>query len=173
MSYPNQYTPTPQRSAIPKVMGILMIIFGSLAILGGLVGLAMGGEKQFAHIPEWRAFEKVSQTMSIIGFPISILGFVTGICALGYKRVVPKLALVYGVLAMIHTVIAAVINYKYMTAAMDAVVRDAGGFMGEGMGAIKAGMGIGTVIGIVFGLAYPILVLVLLTRPNAKASCVN
>ena len=170
MSYSNQYTPTPQRSAIPKVMGILMIIFGSLAILIGLVGLATGGDKQFAHLEEWRTFEKVTQTLGMIGFPISILGFVTGILAVSYKRIAPTLALVYGVVGLIHTLLNAFVVHKYMRAAMDAAVRDLGGHMDS---AVSGMMGVGVVLGAIIGLSWSVLVMILMTRPGAKASCIN
>jgi hypothetical protein len=170
MNQPYGYTPTPPRSAIPKVIGILMIIFGSLGILAGLIGLASGPDKTFAHIEEWRKFESVTQMLGLIGFPITILGFVTGILAVKYKAIAPKLAAVYGGIGIIHTLVNGIVVYTYMKKAMDAVVGDFGGRMDS---AVQMGMNVGMVFGMIVGLAWPIVILVLMTRPNAKAACVN
>lgn len=168
MNQPYAYTPAPQRSGIPKVIGILMIIFGSLAVLIGLIGLATGPDKQFAHIPEWREFERITTILGFVGMPISILGFITGICAVKYKTIAPKLATVYGLLAMVHTLINAFVVHKYMRAALDAAVRDVGGRIDSSM---NAAMGVGVILGTIIGLAWPIIVLVLMNRPAAKTSC--
>jgi hypothetical protein len=170
MTQPYGYTPTPPRSAIPKVMGILMIIFGSLGILLGLFGLASGPDKTFAHLPEWRAFEDVTKVLGMIQLPITILGFVTGILAVKYKVIAPKLATVYGSIGIVHTLAAAFVTYTYMKKAMDAAIGDLGGRIDS---AVQMGMNVGMVFGLIIGLAYPILVLVLMTRPHAKAACVN
>src|SRR4051812_29447239 len=60
---PNQYVPgfapVARRSPIPKVIGILMIIFGGLALLSNLVGQVMPQDPNFGSLPEWREFDRV------------------------------------------------------------------------------------------------------------------
>ena len=64
----------PGRSGIPKVIGILMIIFGSLGILFGLIGLGAGNSG-------FKTFDTMNLVFNLIGLGISVLHLVGGIPA--------------------------------------------------------------------------------------------
>jgi hypothetical protein len=171
MTYqPYEYAPRPSRSAIPKVVGILMIIMCSLSLVVALIGMAIPEDKQFAHMVEYQTLDKISKTIGLLNLPITLLGFVTGILAVSYKRIAPTLALVYGLLALLHTLVNAFVVYKYSRAFLDAVVADMGGQMDS---TVSAAFGIGTIFGAIIGIAWALVVLLLMTRPNAKLACQN
>jgi hypothetical protein len=164
--------PAPRRSAIPKVIGILMIIFGSLGLLGGLIGLVMPSDKTFNHLQAWKDFERITSIFGIIGLPVSAMQLFTGIMCVKYKVIAPKLALVYGLLAALLTISNAVIMFGFMKPALDAAMREAGGG-GPMAGAMSAGIGVGVIFGTIIGLSWPTVIIALMTRPGAKAACTN
>lgn len=165
------FEPTPRRSSIPKVVGILMIVLCSLGLVGGLIGMAMGQDKNFGHLPEWQKLHDMSRMFGLIQLPISIFGLVTGILAVRYRAVAPKLALGYAGAAALHTVVNAAVMYPITQKAMDAAMGHMGG--SHMSGAVNAGMGIGLVFGLIFGLAWPIVVGTLMSRPGAKTACAH
>jgi hypothetical protein len=160
--------PPPQRSAIPKVIGILMIIFGSIGILGGLVGLAGGGmggsQDLFREIPEFKTWRTIELLTSVMGLAISILQLYAGIRCVGYKANAVGMAKVYAILRMVTEIASAIIVYAWMKPMMEKVTAGSGMNFG---GILGGAMIIGTLI----GLAWPIVVLVLMSRPEAKDAC--
>ena len=90
----------PRRSAIPKVIGILMIVFGSLGILGALVGSLMPTDPQLARLDAWREYEKITHLMGYIGVPVSLFQLIAGIACVKYVKTAPALAMVYGALSV-------------------------------------------------------------------------
>ena len=86
-----------QRSAIPKVIGILMIIFGSLGILGGILGMfdIVKDPPAFRHVAEWQSWKSISHVLAGIGAVFATFELIVGIQALGYKPRAPKLAVIY------------------------------------------------------------------------------
>jgi len=165
----NPYLPQAQapRSAIPKVIGILMIIFGSIGLLSGLVGLASGSNDQFGDIPAFKTFERVSSVFNVVGLFLSGMQLFVGLKCLGYKSNAPSLAKVYGGLAMLVTLVNAVVMFGWLKPALSDMVGD------------ELGGGVGALIGVVFmfttilGLAWPTVIIALMSRPSAKAACVN
>lgn len=144
----------PGRSGIPKVIGILMIIFGSLGILFGLVGLG-GGSSGF------KTFDTMNMVFNLIGLAISVLHLVGGIAAVRYKANAPGLCIMYGAIRIVHALAWAVIVYAWLKPAMSEL---------PGAGAALGAM---VVLGILIGVAWPIVVLALMSRPAAKAACTN
>lgn len=155
-----------QRSGVPKTMGVLMIVFSSLGLLFGLAGLAgdTGDENTrafLAHIDEFKTFETLTKVFGVIGLGISGLHLYAGIRSVGYRRNAPTLAATYAIANIVTTIINLVIVYAWLKPAIDAV---------PGAGAV---FGAAMLVGGVIGVTWPIIVLALMTRPAAKAACVN
>jgi hypothetical protein len=169
-SFVPSHAPRTVRSAIPKVIGILMIIFGSLALLSNLVGQVLPADPNLSSIPAWKEFDRVSKLLGLVQLPVSFLQLFTGIMLVKYKAIGPKLALVYGVLAAVHTIVNLIILQGVMKPAMDSAFEKMGGGSMKGMGAM---VGFGMILGGIIGLAWPTLILILTQRRNAKAACIN
>ena len=75
-----------QRSGIPKVMGILMIIFASLGLLFGLIGLAGSGASAagLKDVPVFKTYSTISMILGVVGLGISGLHRFAGVRAVGY-----------------------------------------------------------------------------------------
>jgi hypothetical protein len=170
-----QYQQQPKRSPIPKVIGILMIIFGGLGILGGLWSLlmssAMSGFSSFGHhsygafgggdtdgFDAVSRFTTFSKFTAFLGLGIAVTQLMAGIALVGYKAKGIKLAVAYAIANMVISVISAIIVFAVLKPAMSRY----------GFGEL---VGIGMMLGTVISLAWPIVVLALVNRPAAKAAC--
>jgi hypothetical protein len=154
---------TGQRSGIPKVIGILMIIFASLGLLGSLIGLAgnSGNSEAFKEIPELKTWGTMSLLFSVIGIAVSALHLVAGINSVKYKAGAPKLALMYALFNIVNNVVQAIVVFAWLKPALSKF---------PGAGDLLGGF---LVIGIILAIIWPTIVLVLMTRPAAKAACTN
>ncbi|MBA2544479.1 MAG: hypothetical protein H0V17_32855 [Deltaproteobacteria bacterium] len=160
--YPNQ----PQRSAIPKVIGILMIIFASLGLLGSLIGLAGGGGNQelFRGIPEYKTWRTIELLLNVIGLAYGALHLYAGVRCVGYKANAPALAKTYAIVAMGVVLVNAILVFAWIKPLMDKAL----GEFGSGAGTMFGGI---MIFATLLGLAWPTIVLILMTRPAAKAAC--
>lgn len=152
------------RSGIPKVMGILMIVFASLGLLFTLIGA--GGPSDTGGL-ESELLDKLKLFANIdliVGLLIGILHLVAGIMSVRYKTNGPKLAIIYGISKIVWTVLSLVLVYAWLIPAMDKL-----GAPGS-VKSVFAGMFV--VIGII-NIIWPVIVLSLMTRPKAKAACTN
>jgi len=153
---------TQGRSGIPKVMGILMIIFASLGLLFGLIGLAgNSGNDAFKDVSAFKTLHTMQLIFGVIGLGISALHLVAGLSAVRYKANAPKLSVAYGALNIISTIAQLVIVYAWLKPALDKV---------PGAGAV---VGATMLFFGVLSVVWPIIVLALMTRPAAKAACTN
>jgi hypothetical protein len=151
-----------QRSGIPKVIGILMIVFASLGLLVSLAGLAgNSAEGVLKEVPEWKTWSTLSMVFGLIGLGISVLHLIGGISAVRYKASAPKLAVTYAVANIASNLAQAIIVFAWLKPALS-----------KFPGAAEA-VGAFLVIGIIIALIWPTIVLVLMTRPSAKEACVN
>lgn len=152
-----------QRSGIPKVVGILMIIFASLGLLFGLIGLA-GSSMNSAllkDVPELKTWGTISMIFGVVGLGISALHLVAGISSVKYKAGAPKLAVMYGTLNIVSNLAQAVIVFAWLKPALSkfpGAAEALGGFL---------------VVGIVIAIIWPTIVLALMTRPAVKEACTN
>ncbi|MEO8700394.1 MAG: hypothetical protein ABI867_10135 [Kofleriaceae bacterium] len=166
----NPYTPSlsplARRSAIPKVIGILMIIFGSIGVVGVLIGQVMPQDPHLTANEGWRDFQKISTVMAVIGLPLALLQLFAGLMLVKYKSSGPKLALAYVILAFINTVANIVVTIKVLQPVMSAME-------GPGGGVMKSAVGFGVVIGAIFGISWLIVIFALTQRKSAKDACVN
>lgn len=161
------------RSSIPKVMGILMIIFASLGLLFGLIGLGgPSGDEVLKSLPEWKTFKTVTMVFTIVGLAQSALHLVAGINAVKYKAGAPKLAMMYSLLAFLVVIANAVATFAWLKPMLVKALENAGGG-GMSASAVGALVGAMVIVGTVLGLIWPTLVLILMSRPGAKAACTN
>jgi hypothetical protein len=169
--YQQPYNRPPMRSAIPKVMGILMIVFGSLGVLGALLGSIMPQDPKLAHLPAWQEYQRIAHLMGYIGIPVSAFQLIVGLICTGYKKTAPKMAMIYGGLSMAHTIANAVVMWGFAKPALNAALNQSGDrAMQDIMG---MAVNFGLVLGTILALVWPTLVLILMSRPRAKAACVN
>lgn len=159
--------PPAKRSAIPKVIGILMIIFAGLGLLGTLLGLA--GSTSMPHATGSARFEDAFNTLesyqtitNLIGLFIGILHLVGGIQCVRYARNAPMLAKLYGIVAIFAIIIEMSLMYAWLMPMFDGAPAGFKSFFGALM-----------VFGAIIGCAWPTVILALMTRPSAKEACVN
>lgn len=173
--YPNpQYgyvPPPPQRSAIPKVIGILMIIFGAIGLLGGLIGMAggLGNDAILRDIPEYKTLKSINTVTSLLGLAQGAFQLYVGIRCVGYKPNAPSLAKVYAILGMVIVVVNIVITMVIITPMMEKAFGGLGGGM-KGMGSAIGGL---TMVFSLLGFAWPVVILALMSKQTAKAACVD
>jgi hypothetical protein len=150
------------RSAIPKVVGILMIIFASIGLFWTVV--VMFQQELFKEVAGMdSAVSRVALIFSVLDLAIGMLHLVAGLRAIGYKERAPKLAVRYAIAKIVAIVAWIAVTYGYLI---------------PHLGASKVASqsivdGSGVAITAVFYLIWPIIVLALMTRPSAKASCTN
>jgi hypothetical protein len=165
--YPN---PHPQRTAIPKVIGILMIIFASLGLLGGLLGLAGGGNQElFREVPGYKTWRTIELLLTVVGLAMGALHLYAGVRALGYKANAPGLCKAYAIVAMAMVVLNVILVFAWVKPMMEKAMGDMGG-MGSSFGTAFGGI---MIFMSLLGLAWPLIVLILMSRPSVKAACVN
>lgn len=167
-----------RRSAIPKVMGILMIIFGSLGLLSALSNLGSSGFDQLqatvpdaplAGLEEVKHAERIMRIIGLVGLPISGLHIFAGIRAAAYKANGPRLSLLYAVIAALHTTVSTLLAYVVLVPAVDAMTSAVGGDPAGGV--MQSSMPFFLIVGAVIGLSWPVLVGVLMSRPATRAAC--
>ncbi len=159
------------RSPIPKVIGILMIIFGAIGLLGGLIGLAggLGNDALLRDIPEYKTLKSISTVTSLLGLAQGAFQLYVGIRCVGYKPNAPSLAKVYAILGMLIVVVNIVITMVIVTPMMEKAFGGLGGGM-KGMGSAIGGL---TMVFSLLGFAWPIVILALMSKQTAKTACVD
>ncbi len=153
--------PLSARSPIPKVIGIMMIIFGALGFFSGGFGL-IGAGSSIEFAGAMATFNKASKGFDLLTVALSALQFFAGIKCLGYKDNGPKLAMTYGIAKIVTTVTWAALVFLWLKP-----------MLSRFGGATGAMIGVGMMFGIVINLAWAIVVLALMTRPSTKQACTN
>lgn len=144
-----------------KVLGILNLVFAGLGVIGLLFTYAMyfGGFKlggrnpvvEIAHAsPPYMMFLKVTLGLGVVAL---IVFAASGIGLIGMKPWARKLAIGYALYAIVGAIVGLVVTYVYVLAPMS-------GRPGSGAGMF------GGVWGGILGCAYPIILLVFMTRKN-------
>jgi hypothetical protein len=140
------------------VLGILNIVFGGLGILCTPVGLVA-----IFIVPNAMNTTAVSKTWllisSIVGIFCSFLLLIVGIGLLKLKRWARIWTLGYGWFAIAWGIVGIVVN----------IALAASGELGNTPEMI--GGAIGGFCGGIIGLAYPILLIIFMSKPNVKAAC--
>ena len=162
---PPYFVGEPPRSAIPKVIGILAIVFASFGVLGTL-GLTFGMEDELSRYRITRdalgSFGTWMIVSGVFGFALFGVHLTMGIQAVRYAPSAPRWATIYGVLA-IALVLADIIvsmatfpdghGYRHRQAYEDLVYP-------------RIGLAI-------FALPWPIIALILMNVRGARRSCVE
>ncbi|MCP4131453.1 MAG: hypothetical protein GY754_10770 [bacterium] len=141
-----------KKSKAPKVFGILLIVFGSIYVLYGI-------------IPEFFVFRRtpvpeelvllIKGVLKLVAVILSIVALVAGIGLVRYKeKSGRKLSLVWGCSALVYLVIETVIHIVVILP-MD----------------IRALPVFDHLFYQVYLAIMPILIVVMMTRPSAKKSC--
>jgi hypothetical protein len=158
-----------QRPVSVTIFGILNIglaIFGmmSLALSKVIVALARqspgGIVKLLNDNPAYAAWMKVSIVMGLVSNTVLLVAGVALLLLKNWGRIT---SIVYGIYAIIWSLAGACIVFVSLTAALHGNLDRFGGI------AIAFGL-VGAVIGLAFSLAYPILLLIFMTRPNVVAA---
>lgn len=157
-------------SKIPKVMGILMIVFGSLGLLSSIIALASGGMRGdlIARFPQLKSWNTVTLLLNSVGLAISVMHLYVGVRALNYKWNAPRLAVVYAISSLSLTALNTLLLLAWGKPLVARAIQDQpGGELAVSLfGPIVA-------IGVAITVAWCALVIVLMTRPAAKAACTN
>lgn len=156
---------TAARSSIPKVVGILMIVFASLGLLFTLLALTSAGTgndyQEMQSLPAFKTLTTMQLVFNALGVGIGILHLVAGISAVRYKASAPKLAMSYAVINIVTTIAYLVMVFAWLKPALaKAGFPEAGAVVG----------GVLLVSG-VLSVTWPVIVLVLMSRPSARAAC--
>ena len=151
-----------ERPTPVSVIGILNIVFGVYALFGVCMTLAM---QSFMDIeknpvlklmhdnPSYSAWVKITIPLGFIAGAILIAA---GIGLLRLAEWARRLSIGYAVYAILMATAVSVTNYIF-------ILRPA---FADGQNAGAVAAGIGAVFGGVFGLAYPIVLIVFMTRAN-------
>ena len=152
----------PRRSAIPKVVGILMIVFASLGLLVSLIALAMSGQFDKMDVGDvgigkLKTYHMIEQCSYLL---IGILHMVAGIMCVMHKRAAPMLAVVYAVLKILVVVVIWALVFTWLAPVLDKAPKE-----------MKAQFTMQMIVGGVINISWPIVAWVLMSRPSARAAC--
>jgi hypothetical protein len=158
----------PTRSAVPRVVGILAIIFASIGLMGSLIW-AYG---PMSDIYDWNLEGELGSIitwlwvwmgLSVVVFVVHLVG---GIQAIRYKRSGLRLLTVYAIAALALALVDAVLVYALMPSRIEGVdgfwrTHEEVRFSISTMHAVFSGM----------ALPWPIVVLALVNGARAKEAC--
>jgi hypothetical protein len=160
---PGHFGEQPRRSAIPRVVGILAIIFASFGLLGTL-GITFGGEDDLKRLDVTRQLLGSFGTWVYVAGGLGVLLFAihltAGIQAVRYAPSAPRWMTIYGVFALV--LLAADVGISMAT-------------FPEGQGFLRRALYEHFVyprIGLaVLALPWPIVALALINQRSARLSC--
>ena len=110
-----------KRSAIPKVVGILMIVFAGLGLVHSLISLIQAQllNEGFEGHERMAQFAHVALIFGLVDLGVGVLHLAAGLRALGYKESAPRLTMLYGVLKIVTTVGLLVVTYAFMRSSLE------------------------------------------------------
>ncbi len=169
-----------------RVMGILTIIFASLALLGGLIGLAgagmanaivnMGDAYSGMGARQMESFFSTSMTVSSIATALqagtAALGLAAGIGLVSGRRWSIVAANIYAVGTIVLAVGGYFVSLAIANQAVDTMMAEMGNagpsfeaFGRQVVGAVGGAFGL---IGVVIASAYPIVLMALINRKSVR-----
>ena len=162
----------PVVSSIPKIMGILMLVFGGIGLLSALVGVLSGGAgfgmpQQGIPADAMLKLREFQRLGNFVGLPLAFLQGFAGLWALRYKRHAQLLSNIYAAIAMVWVVVSIVLLYSWLLPAIEKMLPS-----GHGQ-EVKTIVGVVMVVSAFFGMIWPTLILILMNRKSARAACVN
>jgi len=180
------------RSAVPKVFGILHLVFGGIGLVMYLFGLVMMvfrnrlQEMQFASYPEeireqmkeamqpmyaTQSWDVVSSVGSLI---LAVFLLVAGFHLVKYRRKGLKVSNVYSVLSILHKLFAVAVVVFIKMPMMEEVRESLENIHGGSSAAMAAAMGpfamIMGVLMVVLMMVYPVLSYIMLNKKQVKDS---
>jgi hypothetical protein len=154
-----------QRPAAVTVFGILNIVFGSLGLCALLFSMAMsatwgswdapGRRVPLFEDPTWQAYSAIT---TVVGFGLCITLLAAGIGLLSMQRWARVASIGYAIVNLVMNAVGLLFTFAYV------LPRIAEGVPERAAGAVTASVVIGGVVGSLIGTAYPILLLVFMTR---------
>ena len=153
------------RSGTPKVIGILMIVFASIGLLFTLIGFGGPSDPSGGELKELKTLKTISTVFGVLGLALGALHLIAGIQSVKYKASAPKLAVTYGIASIAHTILNIIVVFAWLKPKL-AEAGPAGETVANALGAALVIVGVLQII-------WPTVVLALMTRPAAKAACVN
>lgn len=176
--------PPEQPSGIPKVFGILHIIYAALGGIGALIGLGSGAlvKTMFENLtkeakedgqdisPVTDALDglmTVSMIQSAFSIGFAVLLLVAGIKLLKYQNSGRKLSNIWAIARIVVAVPLVFMSISAQTKFQDEIQKLAPEGTAMDMGAMA---GVGGVVGIILVSVYPIVSLILVNKPKSKAA---
>ena len=186
MTPPTDAAISPKPSSWPMVIGIIAIILGSLATLGGCIGLgssAMFGlfasampEEQKEMMDATKAFAPLMMISAGLTMPVAIVLLIGGIGLTKRSPRSPKTCRIWAGLKMLLVVYTSIVTFLSSQAQMEAMQRmleedpNTAGAMSGFFGTLMAIIGpVILVFAIVWGWALPIFMLIWFSRRKIKA----
>ncbi|GBC92176.1 hypothetical protein HRbin15_00640 [bacterium HR15] len=164
------------RPTAVTVIGVIGIVLGILGLCGGLCGLAAGPlAGTFAEMappdaqsPQMQllkdpTYMRLTVLQSLVGVVLAIALLVSAIMLLRMSPLGYNLMIVYSVIAILWTLVSLVLAFTVMNSIQQRVL----GSTPEA-GAAMAGGLIGGFLGAAVSIIYPVVVLIVLTRPAIK-----
>jgi uncharacterized protein with PQ loop repeat len=154
-----------QRPIAVTVFGILNMGYALWKFLGALIGavvarMNIGANPAMAALknnPTYLLWNHISMAVAAV---FGIMLIASGIGLLLLQNWARTLAMVYSVLEMIFVVASAIFTQLVIAPAM------ASQFHGSSAAFVEMSVKVGFVFGLLFGLAYPVLLLIFMTRPS-------
>jgi hypothetical protein len=150
------------------VFGILNIGFALWKVFMALLSLVLHPKARsnplFASITSDPGFQAWTHFSVVVEVVFAIILIASGIGLLLMQNWARVLAIVYSVLEIIMVIAGPIVNHRMFSNAMNAPLH------GVPPGLFAALIIFGLVVGLVLALAYPILLLVFMTRPKIIAS---
>ncbi|MBI2840220.1 MAG: hypothetical protein HYX75_18035 [Acidobacteria bacterium] len=161
-----------QRPTPVTVFGILNIVFAAFGVLGVVAALAMPSLPFLRNAPEMAilfenpVYVEWLRISAIVGVGFAIALVTLGIGLLTMKPWARAGTIIYAICALVFAIAGQAVNLTYVLPTMMEQASRAGG--PQAAGAI--GGAIGGAFGGIMPLAYPILLLIFMTRPQTVAA---
>lgn len=154
-------TPEPPRNAIPKVIGILMIIFGALVFFGNGVSLLNRTDLPLGG-GVGATLGKISLIFGIIDTCIGGFEAYVGIRLFGYKDTSPKQANIWAALNIVSTILYMLLMFLWLKPKLAGY-----GPMADMMFSFS------TMLKAFFAVAWSVVVAILVSTRGARGACTN
>ena len=153
------------------VFGILNIVFGVLGLVGGCCAIGVllvrnAGNPWLPVMQDNALLRGWIICANSLGFIASIALCAAGIGLLLLKEWARVLSIVYGILAIVLEIVGTIISVVVL---LPAVMSRTAGLQGPAALGPRVGA-IGATVGGCFGLVYPVLLLIFMTRPKVVAA---
>lgn len=161
------------QSKWPAVIGIIAIVWAALGLLGAIGGLASTGLIDFSgpQMPKGRAAEMLKSwtwMSSVIGLVLGALLLATGIGLLSRRRWSRKTGMAWAITNLPLVLAGTFVTNRMMESTFETMSQDPN-LAGMPAGIARASAGLGFAVGICWGWAIPLFLLIWLLRGKIKA----